>query len=121
MATRQALGRVGIGAAMVAAPGLVARSWVGGAGREPGARVLATALGARDIALGLGLVRSVSAGARPGPGLRAAALADAADLAATIRWRRDLPSVAVAGIGALAAGSAAVALYTERALAHSSP
>lgn len=121
MASRHALGRVGIGAAMVAAPGLVARSWVGAVGSEPGARVLTTALGARDVAIGLGLVRALRGGGRAAPWLRAAALADAADLAATIRARRDLPLPAVLGVGALAGGSVAFGLYAERALAHSSP
>jgi hypothetical protein len=121
MASQGALGRVGIGAAMLAAPDLVGRSWVGALGGEPGARVLTTALGAREVALGLGLLDALRSGARPGPWVRAAVLADAADLAATIRARRDLPLAAVLGIGALAAGSVAFGLYAERELAQPSP
>jgi hypothetical protein len=121
MATRHALGRAGIGAAMLAAPGLVARSWVGEAGGSPGARVLTTALGGRDVAIGLGLARAVRSGDRAAPWLLAGVFADAVDLAATVRWRRSLPPAAVVGIGALAAGSVVFGLYAERALAHSSP
>lgn len=116
MASRQALGRVGIGAAMLVAPGLVARSWVGEPGGEPGARVITTAVGARDLAIGLGVLRALRGGGKPGPWLRAGAFADAADLVATVRARRDLPLPAVIGVGALAAGSVALGMLAERAL-----
>jgi hypothetical protein len=121
MVNRHALGRVGFGAAMLISPGLVARAWGGPAGGEPGARVLTAAVGARDVAIGLGVLSALRSGARPGPWLRASALADAADFAATMRAGRELPLPAVVGIGALAAGSAAFALYAERELAQPSP
>jgi hypothetical protein len=121
MTSGYALGRIGIGAAMLVAPGLVGRSWVGAVGGTPGARVMATAVGARDVAIGLGLLRGLEADAGPRPWLRAAVLADAADLAATIRARDAIPRAAVLGIGALAGGSAAFGLVAERVLGQSAP
>jgi hypothetical protein len=122
MASRHALGRVGFGVAMLLAPGATARAWVGPAGGTPGARVLTTALGARDVAIGLGQLHALrGAGGRPAAWLRASALADAADCFATIRARDEIPLAAVIGVGALAGGSVAFGLFAERALAHSAP
>jgi len=42
-----------------AAPALVSRSWVGGAGGGPSGRVLGRALGGRDLALGLGALAAL--------------------------------------------------------------
>jgi hypothetical protein len=42
-----------------AAPALVSRSWVGGAGGGPSGRVLGRALGGRDLALGLGTLAAL--------------------------------------------------------------
>jgi hypothetical protein len=68
-----AMARAGIGVAMLAAPGLVAGTWVGFTeGRSPSGRTLARALGARELALGLGLKRASTAGVAcasgPAPG-----------------------------------------------------
>jgi len=116
LASAQALGRVGMGAALTLAPGRVGRVWIGRAGARPGARVLTTAVGARDVALGLGLAAALRSGREPGPWLSAAALSDAADLVATLRARGSIPAPAALGVGALAGGSVALGLYLRRAL-----
>ncbi len=66
-----AVSRVGVGVVAFAAPGLVSRSWTGGAGdgpsgQEPGqvpgrvlGQVLGRALGGRDLALGLGALAAL--------------------------------------------------------------
>jgi hypothetical protein len=115
LATQHALGRVGMGVAMVAVPRLVAQPWVGRAAAAPGAQVITAAMGARDLAIGLGTVRALRAGRGARPWLQAAALADTVDLVATLRARHDLPRFGVATVTALAAGSAVLSawLYTR--------
>ncbi len=58
-ATAVAVARVGVGVVALAAPALVSRSWVGGAGCGPSGRVLGRALGGRDLALGLGALAAL--------------------------------------------------------------
>jgi hypothetical protein len=116
VAYRHALGRAGIGAALTLAPGALARAWVGRKGATTGARVIATALGARDLALGVGIARAVRSGSDAGTWLRAAVFADAVDLIATLRGRDDLPALGVVGVGGMAAGSAALGLWLQREL-----
>lgn len=58
-ATAVAVSRVGVGVVACAAPALVSRSWVGGAGGGPSGRVLGRALGGRDLALGLGALAAL--------------------------------------------------------------
>jgi hypothetical protein len=105
-----AASRVGIGLGLVVAPAPIARRWVGADGRRPTAGVLAMGLGARDLALGAGTLAALSGG-EPRPWLIACATADAADLVATLRGRRALSGVAVAGVGLIAGGAAAVGAW----------
>ena len=58
-ATAVAVSRIGVGVVAFAAPALVSRSWVGGAGGGPSGRVLGRALGGRDLALGLGTLAAL--------------------------------------------------------------
>ena len=109
----QAAGRIALGAAMTVAPEHFAKAWVGELGRRPGAGVLTTGLGARDLAIGVGIASALRRGYGATPWLRAGVLADVADLFATVRARRDIPPLAVAGIGLLAAGSAAYGVWLQ--------
>ena len=111
LATAQGLGRLGIGMAMLAAPERMIVPWVGAAGRRHGTRVLTRALGAREVALGLGQARAVRAGFGVRPWLVGGVIADAVDLVATSRSREDLPLLGVVGVGAIAAGSTALGAY----------
>ncbi|HEY3735604.1 MAG TPA: hypothetical protein VGL63_16980 [Streptosporangiaceae bacterium] len=80
-ATAVAAGRVAIGVVALAAPPLVARPWVGAAADSAEGRVLARALGGRDLALGIGALIALQPPAA-GAGLATAGSADAdADLA----------------------------------------
>jgi hypothetical protein len=87
-----AVGRIGIGAGLLAAPGLAARLWIGGHARETGARLFARAVGARDIAIGAGTLIALAGQAPARRWLQAGLLADAADLGATLAVRRELPA-----------------------------
>ena len=111
LARIQALGRVAIGGALLAAPSNVASGWLGSASRRPATRTALAAVGARDLALGLGAAWALGGGERSRPWLLAGTLADAADLAATLKFRDDLPPLGVIGVGAMAGGSAALGLW----------
>jgi hypothetical protein len=111
-----ALGRVAIGAALFVAPARVASGWVGEDSRRPGAQVALTAVGARDLVLGAGAAWALGGGAPSRPWLLVGAIADTADLAATLRHRQALATSAVIGVGALAGGSAALGLWLQSAL-----
>lgn len=110
-----AAGRVGLGVAALIWPSVPARPWVGSSADELGARVLGRALGARDLALGLGALAAAgkaSPGARPaGAWYAAGALSDALDVAVTAAAWPRLPRgtrwlVAASAGGAAVAGAA---------------
>jgi hypothetical protein len=116
LARLQALGRVVIGAGLALAPARTGGAWIGSDARRPATQVAISAFGARDLALGLGAAYAAGQGHGAGPWLRAGVLADAADLAATLRAREHLPPLAVAGVSTLAAGSALLGLWLSREL-----
>jgi hypothetical protein len=84
--------RILVGVVAFAAPKLPALPWVGReAARTPTARLLARALGGRDLALGLGAVVSANDPAALARWASAGAIADAGDVAATLLAYRHLP------------------------------
>ncbi|MBV9092429.1 MAG: hypothetical protein JO132_00920 [Streptosporangiaceae bacterium] len=102
-----AAGRVALGLAALAFPSVPSRPWVGSAADDLAARVFARALGARDLALGLGALAAFRREESPSTWVAAGALSDALDVAASLASWRELPPVTrwfVAG----SAGSAAV-------------
>jgi hypothetical protein len=114
-----AAGRVALGLTALAWPSVPARPWVGAAADDLAARVFGRALGARDVALGLGALAALQRSAA-GPGsasawVAAGALSDALDVAASLAAWRELPRVTrwlvvtSAGGAALAGAAAALA------------
>jgi len=111
-------GRFLFGVAFIAEPKLMERAWIGKQARVPGAQLLARAVGARDLALGLGglqaLTRNDGSAARPW--LAAAAVCDAVDFGATWTAGRAIPRqartgvLAIAGVFSLLSAIAAVAV-----------
>lgn len=82
------LGRIVIGSALALAPRRTGRAWLGDIATQPGAAVAVRSLGARDIAIGAGLVRALDTGADTRPWLLASAAADAADAIGTLlAWK----------------------------------
>ena len=76
--------RIGVGAAFVLFPGVAGRMWIGSdAARRP-VKVLARAFGARDLAIGLGVVIALDRGAPVRGWIEAAALSDAIDTCASV-------------------------------------
>jgi hypothetical protein len=93
LARMLAINRLGFGVGFIALPSRTSKGWVGAAAEEPGARVLTRALGARDLALGIGGLAALNGGdaEKAREWMAAQALADGVDLAATLAARRSLP------------------------------
>ena len=109
------LGRFLFGVAFIAQPKLMERAWIGKQARLPGAQLLARAVGARDLVLGLGGLQAL--GRNDGsarPWLAAAATCDAIDFGATSAAGRGIPRqsrngvLAIAGLFSLLSAVAAV-------------
>jgi hypothetical protein len=119
-----AAGRVALGLTALAWPSVPARPWVGAAADDLAARVFGRALGARDVALGLGALAALQCpGAEPGSAaawVAAGALSDALDVAASLASWRELPRItrwlvaASAGGAALAGAAAALTSASSR-------
>ena len=123
-----AAGRVALGLTALAWPAVPARPWVGAAADDLAARVFGRALGARDVALGLGALTALQRpGAEPGSAsawVAAGALSDALDVAASLASWRELPPMtrwlvaASAGGAALTGAAAAVTSATSHPRRH---
>jgi hypothetical protein len=103
LAVLLSFGRFLFGVAFITEPKLMERAWIGKQARVPGARVLARAVGARDLVLGLGGLQALKrddGSARPWLG--AAAVCDAVDLGATWAAGRTIPRQARRGVLAIA-------------------
>ena len=133
-ATLVAAGRVAIGVTALAWPSVPARPWVGAAADDLAARVFGRALGARDLALGLGALTALQRPAdEAGPAgsarawVAAGALSDALDVVASLASWRELPRVgrwlvaASAGGAALAGAAGALAVRPGRGYGMSGP
>jgi hypothetical protein len=116
IAAVDAAGRVVMGGALALQPRRTASAWIGRAGGEPGAQMLAAAAGVRDAAIGVGLLSALRRGDDPRPWVAAGVAADLVDLVGTLRGGRDMPPLAVAGVAVLAAGSAALGAWLYAAL-----
>ena len=114
------LGRLVFGVAFIAEPRLMERAWIGKQARLPGALLLARAVGARDLVIGLGglqgLTRSEGS-ARPW--LAAGAVCDAVDFAATWTAGRGIPRQARTGVLAIAGVSALLSAIAAAGLGRS--
>jgi hypothetical protein len=111
LARQQALGRVLVGAALTFAPRRAGAGWMGRDSGRPATQVAIRALGARDLAIGLGTAYAAGQGYGARPWLWAGILADAADLAATLRARDSLPALSVGAVGLVAGGSVLTGLW----------
>jgi len=119
------LGRFLFGVAFIAKPTLMEQAWIGKQARLPGAQLLARAVGARDLVVGLGGLRAVAredGSARPW--LAAASICDAVDFGATWAAGRRIPRearngvLAIAGVFSVLSAVAAAGLGGSR---HSEP
>jgi hypothetical protein len=103
--TQLCVGRIAIGATLIAKPELVTGMWLGSDGRRPAIAVLGRGFGARDAVLGGGTLAAMRAGEGLKPWLYAGLVADATDLIATHLGRHQLPKTSARLIYALAGGA----------------
>lgn len=97
------VGRFVFGVAFIVEPKLMDRAWIGKQARLPGAQLLARAVGARDLVLGLGGLQSLArADGSARPWLAAASVCDTVDLGATLAAGRGIPRQARSGVLAIA-------------------
>jgi hypothetical protein len=99
-------GRIAIGVASLLAPGLVARAMTAPDGDSGGTRLLLRVVGARDLALGIGVLVALDRHAPVQGWLRASAVADGLDAAGALLARHHLrPTVFPAAAAAATAGA----------------
>jgi hypothetical protein len=99
------------GVAFISRPKIMDEAWIGRQARLPGAQVLARAVGARDLALGLGGVQAaVRNDGSARQWLGAAAICDAVDFGATYAAGRKIPGSSRTTVLALAAGGTVLSL-----------
>jgi hypothetical protein len=110
-----ARGRIAIGVVSLLAPGLVA-TMTGPGGSRGGASLFVGMLGARDVALGLGLLRALDRGAPVRGWLEASALVDGIDAAACVLARRHIRTTLLPGTVGLAATGALMSAWLSRQL-----
>ena len=105
------LARFVFGVVFISHPKIMDEAWIGRQARLPGAQVLSRAVGARDLALGLGGVQAtVRNDGSARQWLGAAALCDAVDFGATYAAGRKIPRGARTTVMALAAGGTLLSL-----------
>ena len=112
-----AAGRIAIGAGLLGAPRLCAGIWIGRGAAGAAVAPLSRALGVREVVLGAMALHTVGTPKVAARWLRALAVCDAVDLAATHAARRSLPDGGRALVGVLAMAGVAGQLWAARGLA----
>ena len=113
LALSLAWSRVALGATAFLAPTVPLRPWVGRAESwRPPAKMLARALGARDIALGIGVILAQKHGGPIRGWVEAGGVADTGDVLSTLVAWPHLPKAGRLLVLAAAGGAVAVARLT---------
>ncbi len=80
--------RILVGALLFLLPRLSTRMWTGDESDDAPTELAVRGMGVRDVAIGVGLVSAMEAGASPSPWLKTGAIVDAGDAFATMAsWR----------------------------------
>jgi hypothetical protein len=117
LAALVALGRLGFGAGLIAAPERVASGWLGGDAVRPATQVAIRGLGARDIALSAGTLAALGDRSQLRRWVLAAAAGDLSDVAIALATPSDaLPANARWGTVVLGGGTALAGLLLYAAL-----
>src|SRR4051794_1248151 len=90
-----AVTRLALGAGLALTPRLITAPWLGKDAVGPAATVLTRSMGARDAAIGAGLLAAIGRGGSTRGWLTAGLAADVTDLAATVVAGDELPPTAV--------------------------
>jgi hypothetical protein len=104
-------GRVVFGLAFLTMPGWTGRVWIGRDGDRPTVRLLTQAVGARDLAAGVGAFIAMRRGKPVRGWLEAISLTDVLDFTCALLARDRLSPASRATVLVLAGGSAAQAAY----------
>jgi hypothetical protein len=107
-------GRAALGVALLIAPRVFGRVWLGRPGTGPAGSVAMRALGARDLVMGAIALHTLDHPEVAPRWQRTCAVVDAVDLAATAAARRDLPRAGSALVMAIAAAGAGVGAWLGR-------
>jgi hypothetical protein len=116
LAVSLARGRIAIGVASLLAPGLVGRTMTGNEGSRGGTSLFARMVGARDLALGLGMHIALDRGGPVRGWLEASALVDGIDAAACLLARDQIRTSVFPGAVGLAATGALLSAWLSRQL-----
>jgi hypothetical protein len=101
-----AVGRVAVGASLIALPGVAGRQWIGDAASDRRTKVIIRAFGVRDLALGAGTLQALDTGQPARPWVVMGAVSDVVDLAATAVAIRALGARRAVPVMLVAAGAA---------------
>jgi len=108
LTTAFAVGRLAFGAGLLAAPGRVAKGWIGADAEHEPVKIVTRGLGARDIALSAGVLAFLDDDDTLASLLAFTVLCDLCDVASTLAAPADsLPGNARWGTMAMAGGAAA--------------
>lgn len=110
------LSRIVLGGATMLAPRRVTRAWTGEHAREAVSLMAVRGLGARDLAIGVGILVALDRNTPVRGWLEASAIADFTDAFGTVSSWRRLPRWRRLGLLALEVGAGIVALRTAEAL-----
>jgi hypothetical protein len=116
LAVTLARGRIAFGVVSLLAPGVLARTMAGGDESEGGTRLFVRMVGARDLAVGLGLQVALHRDAPTRGWLEASAVIDGIDAAATVLARHHLRRGVFPGTLGLAATGTLLSAWLARQL-----
>jgi len=116
LAITLARGRIAFGAVSLLAPGLVARTMMSGDESEGGTRLFVRMVGARDLAVGLGLQVALRRDAPTRGWLEASAVIDGIDAAASVLARHHLRRGAFPSTLGLASAGTLLSAWLARQL-----
>jgi hypothetical protein len=106
-----AIGRVALGAALLIAPGRVAKGWLGDLSERPAVHSVLRGFGARDAVIGMIALHTLE-NPQVGPRWqRTCAAVDAVDALAAVAAARDLPLRGTLAVAVLGGGSAALGFW----------
>lgn len=106
--------RVAMGTVLAAAPGAVARPWLGDAAGRPATKVAIRSSGIRDALLGAGTLIAARRGAPVRGWLEASAASDAGDLLSTLLAGAALPTFGRVAVPVFAAFGAVTGAFLAR-------
>src|SRR4051794_17637004 len=111
-AARQlAIVRIVMGGGFALMPGLAGRAWIGGDADSAGSKLLARAFGARDAAIGIGMLLALRDRGSAKPWALAGLISDLADFAATHSAGEEIPAGARTAVLAIASSAAGLGAW----------